>query len=379
MPIVFISMAIIAVIVVLTAERPTPPRVETEAPALLVQVQEVNRQPVQFTVRSQGTVTPRIRTTIVSEVTGHIVEVATSLESGGFFNEGDILARIDPRNYETALKRAQADLAKARTKVQTESALASQALQDWQKLQRLAPSEEPASDLTLRKPQLAEVLAEFDLMKAALEKAEEDLERTYIRAPFDGMIVEKHSDLGQFVNTGTQIATTVSVELAEVRLPLAIRDFQYLDLDHVSHGKKVPVTLTADIGYSELATWDGHIVRSEGLISEAARVIYVVAQIVDPYTINGSSEHPLLIGTFVTAEITGREAGDLFVLPRHAIYEGPVAWVVEEGNLIYPRELNIVRSDDKYSYISAGLEDGEKICTTPMDQPIPGTRVRYSE
>ena len=358
---------------------PTPPRVATEAPALLVQVIPVEREAVRFTVISQGTVTPRTQTTIVSEVTGHIVEVVASFESGGFFDKGDVLARIDPRNYETAVKRAQADLAKARTKVQTESALASQARDDWEKLRALSPRQEPPSDLTLRKPQLAEVLAENDLMQAALEKAEEDLDRTYIRAPFDGMIVEKRADLGQFVNTGTQIATTISVDLAEIRLPLAVRDFQYLDLDQVSQGARVPVTLSADVGQDELATWQGHIVRSEGIINESARVIYVVAQVEKPYATDGTSDQPLLIGTFVNAEIRGREAGGLFVLPRHAVYEGPTAWVVNEDNLIYPRQLTIVRSDSQYSYISEGLEDNEIVCVTPIDQPIPGMKVRYSE
>lgn len=379
LPFIFLFLAVAAVFIVLLSPPPTPPRVATEAPALLVQVIPVQRESVRFTVTSQGTVTPRIRTTIVSEVTGHIVEVASSYESGGFFSEGEVIARVDPRNYETALKRAQADLAKARTKVQTETALASQAKSDWEKLQALSPSQDLPSDLTLRKPQLAEVLAEFDLMSAALEKAEEDLERTYVRAPYDSMVIEKHADLGQFVNTGTQIATTISVQIAEVRLPLALRDFQYLDLEQVSHGVRVPVTLTADVGHEELASWEGHIVRSEGIINESARVIYVVAQVENPYTTDNPDDHPLLIGTFVNAEIRGREAGGLFVLPRHAVYEGDKAWVVDEDNLIYPRDLTIVRSDSKYSYISEGLADNDKICITPIEQPLPGLRVRYSE
>ncbi len=352
---------------------------DIEPPTLLVQVITVARKPTRLNVISQGVVAPRTRTTIVSEVTGHIVEVSPSFESGGFFAKGEVLARIDPRNYETALKRAQADLAKAKTKVQTESALSSQALDDWEKLKRLSIDQDEPSDLTLRKPQLAEVLAELDLTRAALEKAEEDLSRTVIRAPFEGMIVEKFADFGQFVNTGMQIARTISVDLAEVRLPLSLRDFQYLDLKHLSRDRTVPVVLTADIGEVSPGVWKGQIVRSEGTVDPTSRVVYVVAQIEKPYLVDKTRPHPLLIGTFVTAEITGREVGKVFEIPRYAIYEGNTVWVVNENQEIFPRMLKIIRSDRNSSYISEGLTDGEKVCVTPMEKPIPGTKVRYSE
>ena len=363
----------------LTREPPTPPRFEVEPPALLVQVLTMQKEPVQFSVESQGVVTPRTRTTIVSEVTGHIVEVSPNLESGGFFTKDEVLARIDPRNYETALKRAQADLAKSRTTVQTEQALAAQALDNWNTLQGLSANDDDPSDLTLRKPQLAEALAELDLNQAALEKAEEDLDRTIIRAPFDGMIIEKLSDLGQFVNTGAQIATTVSINLAEVRLPVSLKDFQYLDLEHFSRERTVPVMLTADIGREEPATWQGNVVRSEGIVNDASRVVHVVAQVEKPYDNTKAHEHPLLFGTFVNARIEGREAGDVFVLPRHAIYDGNTVWVVDDADEIHPRELTIIRSDRNSAYISEGLGDGDLVCITPIDQPLPGMRVKYSE
>ncbi len=363
----------------LTREPPTPPRFEVEPPALLVQVLTMQKEPVQFSVDSQGVVTPRTRTTIVSEVTGHIVEVSSNLESGGFFTKDEVLARIDPRNYETALKRAQADLAKSRTKVQTEQALAAQALDNWNTLQGLSADNDDPSDLTLRKPQLAEALAELDLNQAALEKATEDLDRTIIRAPFDGMIVEKLSDLGQFVNTGAQIATTVSIDLAEVRLPVSLKDFQYLDLEHFSRERTVPVTLTADIGRDEPATWQGNVVRSEGIVNDASRVVHVVAQVENPYDNTEAHEHPLLFGTFVNARIEGREAGDVFVVPRHAIYDGNTVWVVDDSDEIHPQELTIIRSDRNSAYISAGLGNGDLVCITPIDQPLPGMRVKYSE
>ena len=376
LPIVLLLVGFGAVAITLLAGTPPPARGQAEPPAVPITVISAKREPVRFTVTSQGSVAPRIQTTIVSEVTGHIVEVSPSLESGGFFESNEILARIDPRNYETARRRAQADLARARTNVQTEQAMATQAQEDFEKFQSLTDARE-ATDLTLRKPQLATALAELDLAKAALRKAEEDLERTVIRAPFDGMIVQKHADLGQFVNTGTQLATSVSIDLAEIRLPLSIKDFQYLDLQHLSGENTIPVKLTAETGVDETSVWEGQIVRSEGFINETSRVVYVVAQVKRPY--EPTEERPaLLFGTFVTAEITGREAGELFVIPRDVVQPGQTVWVVADEDKLFPKQLSIVRSDRDFSYVQSGLIDDDKICTTPLDQPVPGMRIRLS-
>lgn len=354
---------------------PPPARGNAEPVAIPVTVMNAIREQVRFTVTSQGSVAPRTQTTLVSEVAGPIIEVSPSLESGGFFKYNEVLARIDPRNYETARRRAQADLARARTNVQTEQAMASQAQSDFEKLRNLTDANE-ATDLTLRKPQLAAALAELDLAKATLRKAEEDLDRTLIRAPFDGMIVQKHADLGQFVNTGSQLATSVAIDLAEVRLPLSIKDFQYLDLQHLSSENTIPVRLTAETGSATPSVWEGQIVRSEGFINETSRVVYVVAQVERPY--DTEEDRPaLLFGTFVTAEITGREAGELFLVPRNLIQPGEKVWIVEDEK-IYSRELSVVRSDKTYAYVQEGLNNDDQICLTPLDQPVPGMRVQIS-
>ena len=374
LPILFLLVAIGVFSCTFLRGAPPPPKTATEPPAIPITVLSIEREPVHFTVSSQGTVTPRIRTTIVSEVTGNIVEVAPSMESGGFFASQDVLVRVDPRNYETAVRRAQADLARARTNVQTENAMASHALSDLEKAQNLIELSDTPSDLTLRKPQLAAALAEMDHAKATLQKAEEDLERTVIRAPFEGMVLQKHSDLGQFVNTGSQLATIVSIDMAEVRLPLTIRDFHYLDIEHLSNDNAIPVSLTAETGPGVFSTWEGQIVRSEGTINETSRVIYVVAQVKRPYEPRPPNEELMLFGTFVTAEITGRAAGNLFLVPRDLVQSDNVVWVVEDDKL-YPRAVDVVRADSKFAYVSGGLAESDKICQTSIDQLVPGMRV----
>ena len=362
----------------LVSARPEAERKAVPPPSLLVEVATAHRQPVTFMVQSQGAVTPRTSTTLVSEVSGQIVEVSPAFVKGGFFGAGDVLVRIDPRNYQTALKRARSEVAKAKTKVATEHALAAYAYKDWQSLRSLDATAVPASDLALRKPQLAEAVAGLESAEADLEKATGDLNRTVIRAPYDGMVRDKRADVGQFVNVGTALAETFAVDYAEVRLPLPQNELQYLDLPNSQERPPLPVTLHANIG-GMAHTWSGRVVRTEGVFDAESRVLHVVAQVDDPYNMKGDAHaEPLRIGTFVTAAIKGRAGGNLFVIPRHSLQRGQTLWLVEEDMTIRPRNLTILRSDEDFAYVAAGLEPGDRYTATPPEQPLPGMLVRIS-
>lgn len=379
LPVAFLALASL-ISFALIQSRPAAMVQPPQPPALLVSTLLAQRQPVTFSVESQGLVTPRTETTLMSEVAGRIVEVSPAFVAGGFFRAGDVLLRIDPRNYETQVKAARAQVAKARTQVATENALANYAYGDWQRLREFSEDTKAASDLTLRKPQLAAALAELESAAAALEKARRDLERTIIRAPYDGMVRTKRADIGQYVSPATPVADTFAVDYAEIRLPLRQQDLRYLELpDADAPDDALDVRLSAVIGDTE-HHWSARLVRSEGVFDVKSRVLYGVAQIQDPYRLKGNHDlEPLRIGTFVTAKITGRDAGELFVLPRHALYRNDTIWVIDDESRIRARTVEVVRADDDHIYVKSGLDDGDVVCVSPIDQPLPGTLVRVGK
>ena len=374
LPVAFIVAAVAASFAMIQG-RPDSAKEAMPRPALLVSVATARRETTEFVVRSRGVVSPRTQTTLVSEVSGQISEVSPAFVSGGFFRRGDVLIRIDPRNYETLLKRASAEVARARTAVATENALAGYAFEDWERLRELDADAGPASELTLRKPQLQQALAELESREAELEKAREDLRRTVIRAPYDGMVREKLADVGQYVNVGAQLVRTFAVDQAEVRLPVTQRDLRFVDLKKLDAGGELAVVLSADIG-GRLFEWQARVVRSEGVFDSGSGVLYVVAQMDDPYDLGGSGREPLRMGTFVTAEIAGLPGGELIAVPRHALSRGTTLWVVDKDSTIQPRTVGVVRGDEDMAYLDSGVADGEVYITTPIDNPLPGMRVR---
>ena len=364
--------------IVMMNAREVPAKIAIEPPSLLVDIATANRQPVEFSISSQGTVGARTQTNLMAEASGQIIEVSEAFVSGGFFNTGDVLVRIDPRNYQSAVKRARASVAKAETLLAKESALAGYAKEDYKRLLKLKPGTGPASALTLRKPQLLEAVAELQFAEAELEKAGGDLDRTVIRAPYMGMVLEKRADVGQFVSMGSALATTVAVDVAEIRLPVTQRDLAFLDISKIRSGEPLPVVVSAELG-GTVFTWQGQITRSEGVFDTASRVLYLVAQIQDPYQLLSKSDAiPLLIGTYVSAEITGRSGGDLFLIPRHSLHRGKTLWLVDEHQQIQPKDVSIVRSDELFFYIDGGIPEGARYCITPLDKPLPGQKVRVN-
>ena len=348
---------------------------------MLVDVIQAKSSTVQIEVKAQGTVTPRTQTTLVSEVSGLIIEVSTAFVAGGFFSRGDILVRIDDRNYRADVKRAQASVATAQISVTREAGLAAYALADWDRAKSILQSSKAATDLALRKPQMAEAIANLEFAEAELDKRLGDLDRTVIRAPYDGLVREKRADIGQFVAAGTQLAVTFAIDIAEVRLPLPDRELPYLDLQDevLASGSGPLVVLTAEIG-GVVNTWRGHIVRTEGVFDERSRVLYVVAQITDPYNRHQQNwSYPLRIGTFVQATIKGRMVDNIIRLPRRVLRSGDEVWTVNSENELVPNKVQLLRADEDLIYVSGGIRENQLVCLTILDNPLPGTRVRFED
>jgi len=202
LPVLIVALAVV-VVAGLIATRPqveTAPRQVTPPP---VRVLPLDPQSVELRVRSQGSVVPETEADLVAEVAGTIVRVAESFEVGGFFDEGDVLLWLDRRDHQLAVASARASVAQARVALTREQAEARVALEEWEELGE--PGE--PGPLVLRQPQLDEARARLASALASQARAQLDLERTAIRAPFAGRLRAKRVDRGEFVNRGAPLAT----------------------------------------------------------------------------------------------------------------------------------------------------------------------------
>lgn len=384
---IIIIIAAISSAAALVKFKPEPEQSDVIQTSILVDVITVTPQNTYITVASQGTVEPRTRTNIVSEVSGQVVEVSPAFVAGGFFHKGDVLLRMDDQNYRAASHRDQASVATAKSQLEQERGQGDVAQREWDRLTEERQAQIRAKDLYLRKPQLEEALARLASAEADLERSQSDLRKTTIIAPYDGLISAKNTDIGQFVTSGSTLAEIFAVDYAEVRLPIPENKIHFLDLPSTipsftasepdnNHRINPEVELTSETGRLK-HSWLGHLTRTEGVLDTRTRVLFSVVQIEDPYGLYGNHERePLRIGTYVNANIRGKLLENVIVLPRHTLQANNIVWVTGQENRLHPREVEVVTINGDNVYISSGLEAGDQIVLTRMENPLNNTPVQ---
>ncbi|CAB0150333.1 Multidrug resistance protein MdtA [Pseudidiomarina piscicola] len=362
----------IVIVIGLGMMRPQLPMRSNERPAVLVEVQEAMPENLNLVVSGQGNVMPKHTTFLIAQVSGQITEIAPNFQNGGFFEEGDMVLKIDSRDYEVALQSAKANLAQAKAALAEESARAEVAREEWESLQL---GEIP--ELGLRKPQVASAVAAMQSAQAAVAKAERDLDRTTVRAPFAGVLQNKNVDLGQYINSASQIAEIMGTKTAEIRVPLSDRDLAYLNLPEAEQKSDFPqVRLTSQVA-GQTYEWQGRLVRSEGVLNTDSRVIYGVVEVQDPYN-RAAKQHEkvLRFGRFVALEIEGIFVDNVFRMPRYALTTDGNLWLVDDERRLQRRHVEVLRTEENHVIIDGGLEAGDKVVLTQLANALPSMKVR---
>ncbi|MFT7200888.1 MAG: multidrug efflux system membrane fusion protein [Glaciecola sp.] len=341
-----------------------------EAPNVVVEIANLQQQDYAAWIDSYGTAESLTRTQLVAEVGGRVMNVSPNIRAGGSFTQGDVLAYLDDRNFRVAVDIAASALADSEVRYLQEVAQADLAAQEWNE----RPNNDAAQLLALRKPQVAAAKAAMQASKARLNNAKLDLERTQIRAPFDGKVLKQMVDIGQVVSSTQTIADIYGTDVVEVRLPVKLADLEHLMIpeDNETNQDQPKVLLTGEFG-SRTYQWQGQIVRSEGALDPATRMLYVVAQINDPFIAN--EQRPAIrIGQFLSAKIEGRLLEDVYVIPRRAVSQNFVVSVAAEG-LLKKRKVTPLWTDAKSVVVSA-LADSESVLavTTTVDPRLDSLR-----
>jgi len=365
-PIAILAIGIVAFVGFSSMKKPPEEKPEVDNTPI-VAVEKIIVMPMRLEVSSYGIVKPKYETTIVAQVNGEIVELSDTFVRGGLVKKGQLLARIDPNDYHAALIDAEANMASARAALEKEVAQGKVAEREWKLITDTSPTE-----LSLRKPQLAQELARVKSAQAAVLRAERNLQRTEIKAPYDAMINSRTIGLGSYVGVGSEVGMLLGTAIAEVRLPVADNQLQFL----IDQGQQAKVNLTGTYAGKEIQ-WQAEIARSEGVIDNKSRMSYLVAEIHDPYHLKNSkvgNGNPLRFGSYVQANILGVEVANASIVPRYLVVNNRVAVLDNESKLHYA-DINIVRQQGGNVVISNGLLDGDKLIVSALDYPVDGMKL----
>lgn len=354
---------------------------KTEAPTFEAQEQNpikteriiLTRTDFPVILKSQGSVRAHHDTVVTSQVPGIITKIHPTFEDGAFFKQGDILVEIDPGDLEAARSAAESKLARAEAMLAQEEAKAKQARLNWEDI---GYTEEP-SPLVLRIPQLKDARAQVAAAQVDLDQAIRNLDRSKIRAPFDGRVKNRTIGLGQSVNGTTPLGEIFATDIAEVRLPLSADQLVFVHLPRKDGDPTVPVTLIDALGKTQNNpnTWQARIIRSEGTLDENSNELFVIARIDDPFGLQ-SDRAELKIGQPVRAEIGGVTLPDVFVVPRSSLRGVNRIYLIDRDSLtLTRRNIEPLWSTEESFIVKEGIENGEWLASSVLPYTPLGAKV----
>ncbi len=352
---------IIATILTIKVLMDNPPKSQKKRTknnrAISIDVMKLQKKEFTVSIDSYGLVDAISKTDLKSEVSGKVVYISEKLLNGAFFKEGDLLVEIENINYKADVQIARSKLILAQQKLIEEKAHTKQAKEEWE---NLGLKTKPNA-LVLRTPQLKTAQANVLASQAQLEKAKFALNKTKIKAPYNGRVISKHVDIAQVVSNNNLIAKIYTTGAFDIRLPIKNRDLPLLDIKKDSK-VKFESQVTDNI-------FDGKVVRSESHIDTNSAQLYVIATI--------TPNEKIKLGEYLNAKIVGKTISDALVVPISSLYQGSSLYIEKEGR-IFKKTVQILWQDNKYALIKSGLKEQDNIVLTILGNIKSGTVVNVN-
>lgn len=375
---VILFLASIAIVLILIKTKPqaTKEVIKTQDP--LVETVSVINKPLPLIIRAQGQVESAYKLRLQAEVSGKVIYKNSALTKGGLLKKGELLLSIDPTDYELALRLKKAALSRAELELALESAK-QQVAEDEFSRRETDEIDAKAADLAKRLPYLAKAQSEYQAALADFNQAHHNLDKTNIRSPINAMVAQSYIELNEMLALPNPIAELVGIDefFAEISIPVAELSYIVTANNH-QHGSAVKLRQISKTGTSiERQGEVKNILPSLGKLGHMAQLIVSIPQ---PITIteDGFAELPLLPGALVSAEITGLPLNHSLAIPRAAIHEGDVVYVLSSDHHLVKKSLNIIRREKDFVYISAGVDSSDLLVSTKLSSIKNGLAVRLA-
>ena len=357
--------------------RPIAQRRPPQKEATLVEVIPVHLGTAQIQVRASGMVVPAKKIQLPVRVSGQISQIDPQFLPGGMFKEGQEILRLEQEDYKIALRLRQADYVKAESSRKLEMGQQSVAQREYELMGETVGKGDES--LLLRKPQLESIQATCQAAKAALDRADLDLSRTIISAPFNAMIATQNVDLGSFVNPGTPLATIVGTDYYWIELSVPVDELRWLDIPGYNSDQASTVKV-----YNGEA-WGKGVFRTATLkkllteVGSMDRTARLLVEVEDPLHLQAETErHPLILNDYVNALIEGAVLQAVGTIPRTALHDGNNVWIMTAENTLEMRQVEIVWSDEDYVYVSGGISENEPLIISDLGAPVPDMLLRLN-
>jgi RND family efflux transporter MFP subunit len=369
-----VIVAAIALAFVLVATKEEPPRAEKTLEGTLVEVIQISTSTHDVDLHAKGTVVPAKEIVLQSELGGRVIWQSPELVAGGRFKSDQPILRIDPRDYQLAVEAFRSQVNRAKLDLAIEARRGEVAKREWNSFGEMDVSDEQRA-LAQREPQLEATRLALKAAQSSLKKAQLDLTRTTLRAPFNAMVVSEDVDAGQLIGPQTPVARLVGTDEyhVQVSVPVAsLRTARVRDAD--APGSEVRIFQRVG---QETIERPGEVIRQLPDLDPGGAMARLLVNIENPLGQRG--DLPLLLGSFVDVAIGAQPIADAIRLPRVALRNGRNVYVMNDENLLEIREVQIAWTEPDAVLITGGLEPNERVVTSRIATPVPNMLLRTAK
>ena len=359
-----------------------------------------------MTVEAFGTVKPRKLVRIAVEVPGRIDYIHPSFIEGGEIFKGDLLVRIDQRSYklnrqagqvrirqakadigslnqdienlknDIKLSKANRDLAKKeleRVKALSKNQFASKNSLDrseQQYLQAKIVLQNINNRLSLTDSLMEQKKAALTMARVDFQKADLALEKTQIKSDFNGLILDKFVEQGEYVNTGQTLGSIYEKDSLDVDVSIPLEQMEWIE-SFFENGKTPDAkVMVQGFGNMKSYAWNAKVARIKAKIDEKTRTLPMTIEIKNT-DLQIKNIFNLKPGTFVKCSITGKTYENIYVLKRYLLKSGNILLTVNDNHLKM-KKVNVLRNFEEEMYIDSGLAPGDKIIFSPLPGALEG-------
>jgi multidrug efflux system membrane fusion protein len=350
--------------VFMTRSEGTPQREKREA-LVPVKVAAAQQRAVPVQVQAVGTVEAFATVSIKSRVDGQLVGV--HFREGQDVKKGELLFTIDPRPYESALK-------EARARIERDAAMADKADLDAKRYAELVAKNYVSSDKFEQFRANAEALrATVAADRAALERAQLNLDYCYIRAPMTGRTGRLLVDEGTQIKANDDKGGMVEImQIMPINVGFAVPQQRLAEIKtHMAGG---PLMVEADIPESKLKPEAGTLSFLDNKVNTQTGTVLLKGTF-------ANKDRILWPGQFVMATLTLTTRSDAVLIPSTAIQvgqDGQFVYVVKPEMSVEFRTVMPGMSVGDDVVIEKGLAAGERVVTEGQLRLVPGAKVQIS-
>lgn len=336
----------------------------------IVEVVQIKPSSQEVILPVIGTIEASQKTTIVSKVSGKIIQTHPNFALGSFVKKGELLAQIDPVDYQSTVDEIKAKLLSAKA-----SEMIEMGQQESAKKELELSKENPTGlsrALILREPQLAQVKATIMELEASYASALNNLKETSIKAPYDGVIITKSAELGSYVSTQSTLLELVSTDEFWMRVTLPVSYLKFLDTTDAKALSHIKVTLLSNT--NQPLHVKANLLKILPDLDSTTKQAKLLIGVHDPFGLKESTKekHALLLAETLQATIAGKRFDAIYALPASLLRPNNTVWVMDENKTLAIKPVEVLYKNPQHVLITSGITESDHIISTYLTAPISG-------